>query len=37
MGRNYLLGEIGDRLNAILSGAAFNLKKILNLIQLQEV
>jgi len=31
MGRNFLLGKIGDRVNAILSGCAFNLRKIMNL------
>lgn len=31
MGRNFLLGEIGDHVNAILSGCAFNLRKIMNL------
>jgi transposase, IS5 family len=28
MDRNYLLGKIGDRINALLSGAAWNLKKL---------
>jgi transposase, IS5 family len=28
MNRNYLLGKIGDRINALLSGAAWNLKKL---------
>ncbi len=27
--RNYLLGQIGDHINALLSGCAFNLKKII--------
>jgi transposase, IS5 family len=27
MNRNYLLGKIGDRINALLSGSAWNLKK----------
>lgn len=31
MGRNYLLGILGDKINAALSGCAFNLKKILRL------
>lgn len=31
MGKNFLLGKLGDRVNAILSGCAFNLKKIMNL------
>lgn len=33
MGRNFLLGKIGDRVNAILSGCAFNLRKIMNLFE----
>jgi IS5 family transposase len=28
--RNYLKGELGDKINAILAGAAFNFKKALN-------
>ena len=28
MNRNYLLGKVGDRINALLSGAAWNLKKL---------
>ena len=28
MTRNYLLGKVGDRINALLSGAAWNLKKL---------
>ena len=28
MHRNYLLGKVGDRINALLSGAAWNLKKL---------
>lgn len=28
MSRNYLLGKVGDRINALLSGAAWNLKKL---------
>ena len=28
MNRNYLLGKIGDRINALLSGCAWNLKKL---------
>jgi IS5 family transposase len=28
MARNYLLGKVGDRLNALLSGCAWNLKKL---------
>lgn len=33
LGRNYLLGKLGDKINAILSGCAFNLRKILNLLK----
>lgn len=33
LGRNYLLGRIGDKINAILSGCAFNLNKIMNFIK----
>lgn len=29
MGRNFLLGTYGDKINSILSGCAFNLRKIL--------
>jgi transposase, IS5 family len=29
LGRNYLLGEEGDRINAILSGCGFNVRKLL--------
>jgi transposase, IS5 family len=28
LNRNYLLGKIGDRINALLSGCAWNLKKL---------
>jgi IS5 family transposase len=28
MGRNHLLGKAGDRINAMLSGCAWNLKKL---------
>jgi transposase, IS5 family len=28
MARNYLLGKVGDRINALLSGCAWNLKKL---------
>jgi IS5 family transposase len=28
MNRNYLLGKVGERINALLSGAAWNLKKL---------
>lgn len=30
LARNYLLGKTGDKINAILSGCAFNLNKLLN-------
>ena len=30
LSKNYLLGKLGDRVNAILSGCGFNLRKILN-------
>jgi len=36
MGRNFLLGKIGDRVNAILSGCAFNLRKIMNLFEQED-
>lgn len=32
MERNYLGGELGDKLNAVLSGAGFNLRKLLKLL-----
>jgi transposase, IS5 family len=28
LGRNYLQGEIGDRINALLVGCGFNLRKL---------
>ena len=31
MGRNFLLGTLGDKINAILAGCAFNLRKALRL------
>ena len=31
LSRNYLLGIVGDKINAVLSACAFNLKKILRL------
>jgi len=31
LGRNHLLGSLGDKINAVLSGCAFNLKKMLRL------
>ena len=36
LGRNYLLGTLGDKINAILSGCAFNLNKILNLLKIEQ-
>jgi hypothetical protein len=30
MDRNFLLGKEGDKINAILCGCAFNLRKLLN-------
>jgi IS5 family transposase len=33
LNKNHLLGKIGDQINAILSGCAFNLKKMLNYIK----
>jgi IS5 family transposase len=36
LSRNYLLGKVGDQINAILSGCAFNLRKIIRLISSQE-
>ncbi len=36
--RNYLLGQIGDQLNALLSGCAFNIRKIIRfLLQKMEL
>ena len=36
LGRNYLLGKAGDKINAILSGCAFNLNKIMNCIKMEQ-
>lgn len=36
LNRNYLLGEAGDKINAVLSGCAFNLKKILRFINIEH-
>lgn len=36
LGRNYLLGKVGDKINAILSGCAFNLNKIMNLMKIEQ-
>lgn len=35
--RNYLLGKMGDKINAVLSGCGFNLRKILNCIKLEHL
>jgi transposase, IS5 family len=37
LGRNYLLGKIGDKINAVLAGCGFNLRKILNCIKLEQI
>jgi IS5 family transposase len=37
LGRNYLRGKIGDQVNAILSGCAFNLKKIINALKFRQL
>ena len=37
LGRNYLLGKAGDSINAILSGCAFNLRKMLNLVKMEQL
>ena len=34
--RNFLLGKIGDKINVILSGCAFNLRKIMRLMDIKE-
>ena len=33
--RNFLSGEVGDAINALLAGAAFNLKKKLNILRME--
>ena len=35
--RNYLLGKVGDAINAILSGCAFNLRKIMRLLPVRQM
>lgn len=35
--RNYLLGKLGDKINAVLAGCGFNLRKILNCIKLNQL
>ena len=37
MSRNFLKGKLGDKVNCILSACAFNLKKIMNLLVLQNI
>jgi len=37
LSRNYLLGKVGDKINAILSGCAFNLNKILNYLKNEQM
>jgi IS5 family transposase len=37
MNRNFLLGQLGDKINAIMSGSAFNLKKIINILKNQPL
>lgn len=37
LNRNYLLGKLGDKVNAILAGCGFNLRKILNCINDNQV
>jgi IS5 family transposase len=37
LSRNYLLGKSGDKINAVLSGCAFNLRKIMRLIKVESV
>ena len=36
LNRNYLLGKVGDKINAVLSGCAFNLKKIINYLKMEQ-
>ena len=36
LGRNHLLGKIGDSVNAVLAGCAFNLRKIIRLFSAQK-
>lgn len=37
LNRNHLLGKIGDKINAILAGCGFNLRKILNCIKSEQI
>ena len=32
LARNHLLGKVGDMINAVLTGCAFNLRKIMRLL-----
>ena len=36
LGKNYLLGKLGDSINAILSGCAFNLRKIMHYLKVRK-
>jgi len=36
LGRNYLLGRIGDKINAVLSGSEFGFKKIINFLKIKQ-
>lgn len=37
LNRNHLLGKIGDKINAVLAGCGFNLRKILNCIKSEQI
>lgn len=37
LNRNHLLGKIGDKINAILAGCGFNLRKTLNCIKSEQI
>ena len=37
LNKNFLLGKIGDKINAILAGCGFNLKKILNCFKIKQL
>ncbi len=34
LGRNYLLGTVGDKINEVLAGCAFNLRKMMRLLKI---
>lgn len=36
LARNYLLGTIGDKINAVLVGCAFNLRKMIRLLKTES-